>query len=74
MRTNEIPKNGDYLVDSVEWNDERIDASMDTVDRLLYHTPVGPGDRHFVDVFYKSGEVARVFEPSLVAWRWKIDN
>jgi hypothetical protein len=71
MKTNEIPQNGNYLVDSVEWEDEKIDATMDTVDRLLYHTPVGSGDRHFVDVIYKSGETLRVFEPSLVAWRWK---
>lgn len=28
---------------------------------IIYHTPQGEGDRHYVDVIYKTGERIRIF-------------
>lgn len=62
---------GDRLIKYLETENEKISSDMDTVKKMVYHTPLGAGDRHFVDVFYCDGEVHRIFEPSCVVWTEK---
>ena len=33
------------------------------IEKMLYHTPIGDGDKHFVDVYFNNGECYRIFEP-----------
>ena len=38
------------------------------ITKMIYHTPYGVGDSHFVDIYYDDGEVHRVFKPDRVVW------
>lgn len=62
---------GNRLIQHLETENEKISADMDTVEKMVYHTPCGPGDQHFVDVFYHDGEVHRIFNPECVIWTEK---
>ena len=33
------------------------------IEKMLYHPPIGDGDKHFVDVYFNNGECYRIFEP-----------
>jgi hypothetical protein len=35
----------------------------DSIEKMLYHSPCGEGDRHFVDVYTTNGECIREFNP-----------
>lgn len=65
----EIVFSGNRLIDYMETEDEKISIEMDTVEKMIYHTPIGPGDLHFVDVIYKDGSTHRIFNPMCVVWR-----
>ena len=60
---------GDRLIDCFETENETITSSMDTVKEIIYHTPCGPGDQHFVEVHYADGEICRHFNPLFVSWK-----
>lgn len=62
---------GDRLIRHLETENEEISADMDTVEKMVYHTPCGSGDQHFVDVFYRDGEVQRNFNLKRVIWTEK---
>jgi len=67
----EMVFSGNRLIQYMKTEDEEISINMDTVEKMIYHTPMGSGDQHFVDVFYHDGEVHRIFEPLCVAWEQK---
>lgn len=69
MNGDERVFSGNRLVESVETETEVISTDIDSVEKIIYHTPMGEGDLHFVDVFYTDGEVIRFFNPSAVTWR-----
>lgn len=65
---NEIVFSGNRPVKLAETGDSVFRTDMETIEKIIYHTPCGPGDAHFVDVFYTDGEVHRIFEPDCVVW------
>lgn len=47
----------------------RIDGTMydlmigqNNIKDMRYHTPIGDGDKHFIDVYYSDGSVKRFFD------------
>lgn len=64
----EIVFSGNRLVDEVNTESEIISTSLKAVEKIIYHTPMGNGDLHFVDVFYTDGQIRRIFNPDCVTW------
>ena len=38
------------------------------IEDIIYHTPQGEGDRHFVDIFFSDGKVCRYFKIDEIGW------
>ena len=54
---------GDFYIDKVVFDSEGyeiIESGTEYADKIVYHTPKGEGDKHFVDV-YKDGRMHRYF-------------
>ena len=68
MSNDERVFSGNCLIRYMETENEKFSADMDIIDKMIYHTPCGSGDQHFVDVCYKDGEVHRIFDPLCVVW------
>ena len=60
-----IPDN--KSVSSVVINGEKYTVGFGNIEEIVYHTPCGEGDRHFVDIV-SCGEVVRVFNIEDVSW------
>lgn len=59
---------GNRKVDLMEKGESRFAVNIGNITKLIYHTPCGIGDCHFVDVYFASGEIQRVFDPDCVIW------
>lgn len=68
MSNDERIFSGDRLIQYMETESEKFSVDMETIEKMIYHTPCGCGDQHFVDVCYKGGEVHRIFNPLCVVW------
>lgn len=57
----------DYKIDSFMTSDTHnfdgieYEVGTDGIEKLTYHTPVGEGDTHYVDITYTSGKTIRYF-------------
>lgn len=51
----------EFVVCGVPGCSDTYSVGTDGVYSIDYHVPAGPGDQHFIDVKYKSGSMARVF-------------
>ena len=54
--------------------ESRISLHTSNVERLLYHTPRGVGDKHYIDVYYKDGSVIRCFNIDSVTFGAEVQN
>lgn len=60
---------GNKHVDRVINTDgETIQVGLCGVTDIIYHTPIGEGDRHFIDVFIDNKRVYRQFNIDEVSW------
>ena len=60
---------GNRNVDFAVWGGNKFKPGSNGVKEIMYHTPMGEGDAHFVDIFYENGEVYRYFNPGYVSWK-----
>ena len=72
MDNNPIVFSGNKHIDSAVTSINMIYVGMKTgsrtIDDIVYHTPMGEGDSHFVDVFYDDGSVTRMFDIQRLSW------
>ena len=75
MRGDEMAKiecivfSGNRNVDCAVLDGHKFEPGSNDVKEIVYHTPMGEGDAHFVDIFYENGEVHRYFNPNHVSWK-----
>lgn len=57
----------DVSVESVLIDGNRTTVGINGVTEIVYHTPLGEGDKHFVDICCDK-RIYRCFNPQEIAW------
>ena len=65
--TTSIPN--DFSVESVLLSgNNRITVGINDVTEIVYHTPLGEGDKHFVDIVCDDKRIYRTFQIEELTW------